>query len=279
MKKQLSIILMTLLLMLTGYFGLQAFSHAKKYEAGALKLVMDQNIHNQAEYQLKSIAEDLSLGYFQNEKRIEREKIVRENTLHQEVSVRYTRYAVGMAGIVLLVGYFFGGLRSLVLFGGMAAAMLLLFGIFTPLLTVTVHKEVEYLGDVVLSFESKSVLGSIAKLWGSGEVIVALVILLFSVLVPIAKIVSLVFVSIVMNNRLAHGIVQFFKMIGKWSMVDVFVVATLLVYLTGRNSDVSHAEIQTGLYFFLAYVIVSMVLSFAADTMLKTYKELNGKPH
>ena len=127
-----------------GYFGLQAFSHAKKYEAGALKLVMDQNIHNQAEYQLKSIAEDLSLGYFQNEKRIEREKIVRENTLHQEVSVRYTRYAVGMAGIVLLVGYFFGGLRSLVLFGGMAAAMLLLFGIFTPLLTVTVHVITSY---------------------------------------------------------------------------------------------------------------------------------------
>jgi uncharacterized paraquat-inducible protein A len=35
-----------------------------------------------------------------------------------------------------------------------------------------------------------------------------------------------------MQSRFAHAVVAFFKMIGKWSMVDVFVVATFLVYLT-----------------------------------------------
>jgi uncharacterized paraquat-inducible protein A len=82
------------------------------------------------------------------------------------------------------------------------------------------------------------------------------------------KILSLLFVSIFMENKFAHSIVKFFKMIGKWSMVDVFVVATFLVYLTTNKGDVSRAEIEVGLYFFLAYVIVSILVSLSADKML-----------
>ncbi len=66
------------------------------------------------------------------------------------------------------------------------------------------------------------------------------------------------------------GSLQFFKMIGKWSMVDVFVVAVFLVYLTANKGDVSRAEVEVGLYFFLAYVIVSMLVSLSADKMLST---------
>jgi len=133
---------------------------------------------------------------------------------------------------------------------------------------VTIHKEVEYLGDVVLSFESKGVIGSISKLFESGDTVVALVILLFSALIPLLKTLSMMVVSIFMDTPFAHGIVKFFKMIGKWSMVDVFVVATFLVYLTVDRGDVSRAEVEVGLYFFLAYVIVSMLVSLSADRML-----------
>jgi uncharacterized paraquat-inducible protein A len=82
------------------------------------------------------------------------------------------------------------------------------------------------------------------------------------------------FIAVVMESRFAHGIVIFFKWVGKWSMLDVFVVATLLVYLTSNGSDVSHAEVQAGLYFFLAYVIVSMLVSLSADKMLSSRKNL-----
>jgi uncharacterized paraquat-inducible protein A len=61
-------------------------------------------------------------------------------------------------------------------------------------------------------------------------------------------------------------------MIGKWSMVDVFVVAVFLVYLTANKGDVSRAEVEVGLYFFLAYVIVSMFVSLSADKMLSAKK-------
>jgi uncharacterized paraquat-inducible protein A len=145
-------------------------------------------------------------------------------------------------------------------------------GLVTPILMVTIHKEVEYIGDIVLSFESKGVIGSIVKLFDTGDIIVALVILLFSVLVPVLKVFSLLFISIFRESHFAHKIVKFFKMIGKWSMVDVFVVAVFLVYLTANKGDVSRAEVEVGLYFFLAYVIVSMIVSLSADKMVRQLK-------
>jgi len=63
-------------------------------------------------------------------------------------------------------------------------------------------------------------------------------------------------------------------------MIDVFVVAILLVYLTGGSSDTSRAETEIGLYFFLIYVILSMVASLSADKMLhKPYKSRRGRFH
>ena len=71
-----------------------------------------------------------------------------------------------------------------------------------------------------------------------------------------------------MESKIAHGFIGFFKTIGKWSMVDVFVVAVFLVYLTANKAETSRAEVEVGLYFFLAYVMVSMLVSFSADKML-----------
>ncbi|MDM5272438.1 paraquat-inducible protein A [Sulfurovum sp. zt1-1] len=256
------------MVIIMGYFGLQAYSQAKKYEQSTQKLIMDKDVSKQAEYQAKEWVEKFSLGYYANEKRLVREEIIKAQKVHCSEAKRYTLYAMCIL-IVIMMSFFVIGLRLFTFFGGLSALVVLYFGLFTPLLTVTIHKELEYIGDVVLSFESKSLLGSVVKLWEGGDIIVALVILLFSVLIPLIKTLSLMFVAVVMESRFAHGIVKFFKLIGKWSMLDVFVVAVLLVYLTGNGSDVSHAEVQVGLYFFLAYVIVSMLVSLSADKMLE----------
>jgi hypothetical protein len=267
MKKQIIATIMTLLVLLLAYFGLQAYAHAKKYESATLKLAQQQSAEKQAHFQLKALAEALSLGEYQNDKRIIREEIAKEAKIHQKAAKKNALYAIGIL-VVVLAGSLLGGLQTFTFFGGLSALVVLYFGLFSPILMVTIHKEVEYIGDVVLSFESKSVIGSIVKLWDE-EPVVSMVILLFSVLVPFFKTVSLMFVAVVMKSRFAHGIVKFFKMIGKWSMVDVFVVATLLVYMTGSGSDVSRAQIQVGMYFFLTYVIVSMLVSIGADKMLE----------
>ncbi|MFT7824001.1 MAG: paraquat-inducible protein A [Sulfurimonas sp.] len=257
-----------LLIMLLAYFGLQAYTHAKGYEESTKKLVVDKNAKSQAEYRARSLAEKLSLGYFENEKRVFRETIEKERAWHKK-RTRASMASAMTALAVILLSSFAAGLKYFTFFGSLSALVVLYLGLFTPILMITIRAEVEYIGEVILSFESKSVLGSVAKLFDSGDAAIAFTILLFSVLVPLTKTFLMMFVAVVAESRFAHGMVKFFKVIGKWSMLDVFVVATLLVYLTGNDSDVSHAEVQAGIYFFLAYVIVSMLTSLSADKMLQ----------
>lgn len=253
------------------WFSWQAYRDATAYEQSTEAGVAYMAPKAQAEYRLKEIAQKVSLGFYRNDLASKLTALQKAQRIHKEAALRYTLYATGMLAVVL-AGAFLLSLRSFTLFGSLGALVMLLFGLTTPILMVTIHKEVEYLGDVVLSFESKGVIGSVEKLFGSGEVVVAVVILLFSVIVPLLKTLSLLFVSLFMQNRFAHGVVRFFKMIGKWSMVDVFVVAVFLVYLGADKGETSRAEVEVGLYFFLVYVIVSMLVSLSADKMLHRQK-------
>ncbi len=272
MKRVVLYGLLVMLLMGICLFGIRAYGEAKAYEASTQRLVAQMAPEKVASYRAKEWAERLSLGFYKNKQREEMARIAKEGERHRAKSIHYTLYAMGL--LALLLGfYFLVSLRAFTFFGAAVAGIMLFFGLMTPILMVTIHKEVAYLGDVVLSFESKSVIGSIAKLFGNGDGIVASVILLFSVLIPFVKTVALMVVALFMQSRFAHGVVAFFKMIGKWSMVDVFVVATFLVYLTVDKGEVSRAEAEVGLYFFLAYVIISMLVSLSADKMLHGGKE------
>ena len=263
---------LTLLLAVMVLFGAKAYTQAKAYEQTTVSLVSHMSAEKLAEFQLKELAETFSLGLYKNELKQNLEKLRVEQEIHKKKSQEYALYFILLL-LGILGSYFLISLRAFTFFGSLGALVTLVFGLITPIMMVTIHKEVEYLGDVVLSFESKGVIGSIEKLFESGDMVVAIVILLFSVIIPVVKTLSLLFVSIFMESKFAHGIVKFFKMIGKWSMVDVFVVATFLVYLTVDKGDVSRAEVEVGLYFFLAYVIVSMLVSLSADKMLHRLKD------
>ena len=265
-------VILTALLATMLFFGMQAYKEAKAYEATTLSLINEMSAEKLAKFQLKELAETVSLGFYTNKKKALLEELKKTQKMHKKESQKYAVYAL-LPLLGILASYFFISLRAFTFFGAVGALITLTFGLIAPIMMVTIHKEVEYLGDVVLSFESKGVIGSISKLFENGDAMVALVILLFSVLIPLLKTLSMIVVSVFMETPFAHGIVRFFKLIGKWSMVDVFVVATFLVYLTVNKGDVSRAEVEVGLYFFLAYVIVSMLVSLSADRMLHRHKE------
>jgi hypothetical protein len=249
------------------FFGAKAYHQAILYEDATTELVSYQNAGQQASLQFEKFAKHLFGDLYEDEQKIKLDQIKehQDKTMHQ--AKEYTVYFMLLSGVILL-SFFLMSLREFIFWGSLVAMLMLILGLITPILMVTIHKEIEYLGDIVLSFESKGVIGSIVKLYESGDVIVAAVILLFSVFVPVVKVFLLLFISVFVENKFAHKAVMFFKMIGKWSMVDVFVVAVFLVYLTAGNADISRAEVEVGLYFFLAYVIVSMLVSLSADAMV-----------
>ena len=274
MKKSIKIVLYSALTVILGcmvFFGAKAYNQAILYEEATTELVSYQDAGQQASLQLEKFAKSLFGDLYDDELKMKLDKVREKQDAAMLKAQEYTIYFMFLLGSILLLSLL-GSLRTFTLFGSLSATVTLFLGLITPILMVTIHKEVEYLGDIVLSFESKGVIGSIVKLYESGDIVVALVILLFSVVVPGLKVLSLLFVSIFMESNFAHSIVKFFKMIGKWSMVDVFVVAVFLVYLTANKGDVSRAEVEVGLYFFLAYVIVSMFVSLSADKMLSANK-------
>lgn len=253
------------------FFGVKAHKQATLYEDITTQMVVMKGAGEQAKRELEKFATSILGTLVGNERQVAFEALQNKQQTAMKEAQKNTRYFMYLLGAVL-ASFFYVSLRVFTFVGALSAAITLIIGLITPILMVTIHKEVEYIGDVVLSFESKGVIGSIVKLLDNGDMVVALVIFLFSVLVPVLKVLSLLFISIFMQTNFAHTIVKFFKMIGKWSMVDVFVVAVFLVYLTGNDSDVSRAEVEVGLYFFLAYVIVSMLVSLSADRMLKNNK-------
>lgn len=268
-RKQIVYAILSFCLMTMIFLGSKAYAHAKAYEDTTALLVSHMEVGELAEFQLQELAELFSFGFLKNEKKEELKKIRKKQELHKVESRRYTVYFVFLL-LVMLSAYLIVSVQVFTFFTSLSALITLIFGLVTPIMMVIIHKDIKYLGDLVLSFESKGIMGSVEKLFDSGDVVIAIVILLFSVLIPVAKTLSLLFVSVFIKSPFAQDIVKFFKMIGKWSMVDVFVVATFLVYLTGSSGDVSRAEVEVGLYFFLAYVMVSMLASLSADKMLQT---------
>lgn len=254
------------------FFGNKAYNSAINYEETTTILVQSQTLDAKKERIKQSLAGLIGVKS-QPAIKIDREKFRKNQELFKANAISNTVKFMSLFVILLIVAIYHS-MRTFTFFGSLGAMVTLILGLIAPILMVTIHKEVEYIGDIVLSFESKGVIGSIVKLFDSGDIVVAIVIALFSVVVPVLKVLSLLFISLFMKSQFATKVVKFFKMIGKWSMVDVFVVAVFLVYLTANKGDISKAEIEVGLYFFLAYVIVSMLVSISATKL--PYLHQNG---
>jgi hypothetical protein len=269
-KQILALFVAVVLLGVMAFFTLRAYEDARSYETMSQLIVERHNVTKLSSNQLKKLGDILSLGFYHGyeEELAKEHKLLEAQTFYRERARRHTLYAMG-AALAILALYVVMPLRLYTIVVSLAALLALAGGLSMPIMMMTIHKEVQYLGDVVLQMESKGVVGSIDKLFDSGDYVVGGALLLFSILLPTLKSLSMLFVALFIQNRAVHAIVHFFKILGKWSMADVFVVAVFLVYLSADKGDMSRAEVQVGLYFFLGYVILSMIASLSADRMLQ----------
>lgn len=261
-----SLVAIMLLLALT-HFGFKTYQNAKLYEATTITIAQQSNASTLAQGKIDRLTSAISFGLIKNKTQEQRSMLNKKQKEYKEISEKqfyyfiYTLVAITVFSILCTLAH-----QTLLL--ALSSFISLIYGLVNPILMVTIHKNVEHLGDVILSFESKGILGSISKLFDTGENMVALTILLFSVIIPLLKIFTLIFVIVAKEFNFAHTIVKFFKILGKWSMIDVFVVAVFLVYFTSNQGDVTHAEIEVGLYFFLIYVLLSMVAAILTHKVL-----------
>ena len=272
MLKTLRIFISITLLSLMAYFGFITYQHSTIYEATTNEIAKACDANSLASERIDEFTEIISLGLLKNESKIALDKLKKEQTKSKKLAERYLYYFMGTL-IILVIFSFLCTKRAGAMLLSFATFISLIYGLLNPILMVTIHKQVDYLGDVILSFESKGIIGSISKLHDSGELAVAFTILLFSILLPAIKSLTLTFMLIFHQSTWNNKLVSFFKQIGKWSMLDVFVVSTFLVYFTSNTGGITKAEIQVGLYFFLTYVILSMITAILTQKVLEKYKQ------
>jgi len=138
------------------------------------------------------------------------------------------------------------------------SALFLMVGLLAPILTVTARQEIGFLGEVVLQHESKGILTTIHKLQEVGNHFTALLLALFSVVLPVLKIVLSLGALGFADGGKRRASLAVVKFIGRWSMTDVFVVAVLLAFLTADTAQLTDARLEPGLYFFAGYGLLSI---------------------
>jgi uncharacterized paraquat-inducible protein A len=107
----------------------------------------------------------------------------------------------------------------------------------------------------------------VEELARTGNLLVAFLIVFFSLVIPVFKLV-LQGVSVVLPQAtLRRPLLQLNALLSKWSMADVFVMGLLVAYMAGSASgqmgDLLHtgARLEAGFYFFLGYCLFSIAVS------------------
>ena len=106
-----------------------------------------------------------------------------------------------------------------------------------------------------------SILSGLGSLFKEGEYFLFLIIGVFSVLFPIAKILllSVIWYFKSLPKDKAKKYLHYLGGISKWSMLDVFIVAILVVIV--RLGVLGKVEAHWGIYIFAASVILSIFAS------------------
>lgn len=124
-------------------------------------------------------------------------------------------------------------------------------------------------------YQNKGIMEVITMLWKTNNKPVAIAIGLFSVIIPILKLLSTLIILLSRTTR-AKMFRKVLSFLAKWSMADVFVVALFLAFLSFSNMSPGvsmDAKILFGLYYFMAYVILSIGLGFFLDLSIKERKK------
>ena len=116
--------------------------------------------------------------------------------------------------------------------------------------------------------EPSTILGGAYHLLESGQWPLALIVFVASIVVPLLKLITLSFllISIQLKSRWRqHDRMRLYKIteyLGRWSMVDVFVISILVGLVQFGN--LAHVDANAGSFSFAAVVVLTM---FAAHTL------------
>ncbi|MDQ7048783.1 MAG: paraquat-inducible protein A [Enterobacterales bacterium] len=138
-----------------------------------------------------------------------------------------------------------------------------------------------YLGDRTES----TIFGGVLTLWSHGSYPIAIIIFVASVMVPVVKIMALATLCyFAMDSKRVdygnhHKILRMTELVGRWSMVDIYVVTVLVALIQmGNIMTINPGEASIA---FAAMVVTTMIAAMSFDPKLiwqKIDSQSNGDP-
>lgn len=183
----------------------------------------------------------------------------------------------------------------IVLFAGLTAPMIEIDARFQQVNFLLIGEQITF-NDQVIFFQSKSILQVIDILFDTGKVdslFVGILILVFSIVFPVAKLISTQIYLAGSEKLRKKKILKFFAFkSGKWSMADVYVIAIFMAYigfqgildnqLSNLNMETeslvsistNKTSLQPGFIIFIGFVLYSLILSTILKKITASKKEL-----
>ena len=113
-----------------------------------------------------------------------------------------------------------------------------------------------------------SILSGIINLWQEKYVFLSIIIFVFSVIFPIAKLASLIVIWFVkLYDAQRKRLLYFMELLGKWSMLDVFVTA--IVVVTIKLGVQASAKAAPGIFFFGASILLARLVTTLQNNLAR----------
>lgn len=118
--------------------------------------------------------------------------------------------------------------------------------------------------------QENTILSGVAQFWQDGDYPVAIIIFTASVLIPILKVIAIIALCLaVKSGRSPATMTRLYRIteyVGRWSMVDVFVVAILVGVV--QLGSVLKIEAGGGAFAFAGVVVLTMLAAHSFDPRL-----------
>jgi hypothetical protein len=114
---------------------------------------------------------------------------------------------------------------------------------------------------------TRSIWGTVESLSRTGNLPVAFLIVFFSLVIPVFKLLLQVISLVVVKAEFRKPLLWLNAVLSKWSMSDVFVMGLLVAYMAGSAKDQAgdllkmNAVLGPGFYYFLAYSLFSIAVT------------------
>jgi hypothetical protein len=119
-------------------------------------------------------------------------------------------------------------------------------------------------GQLEVYKNTRSLWGTVESLARSGNLPVAFLIVFFSLVIPVFKLLLQAISLFINKARFRNPLLWLNAALSKWSMSDVFVMGLLIAYMAGSAEDQAgdllkmDAVLEPGFYYFLAYSLFSI---------------------